>query len=173
MSEYKSKENNYFFGHKTGDGDRVYITMPRWECGWYWSFGNLVSNIGNSPQPNETSNLANYRDARKLCMYETLKADYALCEPLRNDDNLWKFCELTYSCITLKNAAELYSRGSNHAYSLSGRIRNEAESVRLNNVVLPALFTEIESIFIKKDQAFLDYEAGSKLLFNNKPRNYI
>ena len=144
MSEYICKENRYLLGFK--DFRPVYMTMSAWECGWYWSFGTLGSKSEYYP-------LSGYRNGRNISMYDALKLDYDLCEALRDDATLWKFCELATSVYTLKNTAELYGRGGSHITEnpLSSLIRNEAESVRINDVVLPAIFTEIESIFIKKD----------------------
>ena len=80
-------------------------------------------------------------------MHDALINDYNLNEKLK--DNLWKFCELAQTVYTLKETAEVLTRGGSHYTTnpLKDLIKNPNELERLNKVVLPALFQEIKKLF--------------------------
>lgn len=133
-------EKKFFFGIRKSDNALIYLTAPKWDCDWYWSFGYL----GNK---NEHYHLINFENGRNINMYDALITDYNLNEKLK--DNLWIFCELAQTVYTLKETAEVLTRGgSNYTTNpLKDLIKNPNELERLNNVVLPALFKEIEKLF--------------------------
>jgi len=137
------------FGRRKSDGVQVYITSPSWDCGWYWSFGYL----GNK---DEHYHLSGYADGRNINMYDALLADYDLNPKLLGEvdkfgsySRLWTFCELAKTAYLLQETAEVLGRGGSH-YSnnpLREVIKNTGEVERINKVVLPAIFAEIEKLF--------------------------
>lgn len=136
-----------FFGTRKSDNATIYITSPSWECDWYWSFGYL----GNK---DEHYHLSSFANGRNINMYEALLADYHLSfigQPDRfgNYPLLFKFCELAYTAYALKNAAAVLGRGgSNFAVNpCKDVIVNTEEVKRINEVVLPAIFDEIDKLF--------------------------
>ena len=151
-----------FFGVRKDDNVKIYIEDPTWNCGWYWSFGYL----GNR---NEHYHLNSYQEKTQLlydsdkkikivtekrnkCMYDCLLADYDLNENIKN--NLWKFCELAKTAYALKETAEVLGRGGSH-YSPNPcelLIKNPEEVKRINEVVLPAIFKEIEKLIEGKQE---------------------
>jgi hypothetical protein len=144
-----------YFG-TNNDNERIYLTDPKWDCSWYWSFGYL----GNK---NCHYHLSGYADGRNINMFDALRNDYQLCKPLRNDKTLWTFCELVSTAYTLKTTAETLGRGGSHYTNnpCSEIIKNEAETTRINTIVLPAVFEAIAHLFseeYKQEQA----EAKSK-----------
>ena len=133
-------EKKVFFGIRKSDNSYIYLSAPKWECTWYWSFGYL----GNK---NEHYHLSSFKNGRNINMHDALINDYNLNEKLKN--NLWTFCELAQTVYTLKETAEVLTRGgSNYTTNpLKDLIKNPNELERLNKVVLPALFQEIEKLF--------------------------
>lgn len=159
-----SKER-FFFGTRKSDNKKIYLTKPSWDCGWYWSFGYL----GNS---REHYHLDSYRtvnhylkledgshksitEQRNKCMYDCLLEDYTLKKNLLGEKNkfgsypkLWTFCELFTTAYSLKETAEVLGRGGSHVTDnpVADVIKNEDEVKRINEVVLPAIFKEIETL---------------------------
>ena len=146
-----------YFGTRKEDGVKIYLTSPKWDCGWYWSFGYL----GNK---DEHYHLSSYQSKQHLFkledgsfkvitenrnknMRDCLLEDYNLNPKV--EENLWKFCELAKTAYTLKETAEVLGRGGSHYTSNPAKdiIQNEAEVKRINEVVLPAIFAEIDKIF--------------------------
>jgi hypothetical protein len=137
------------FGRRKSDGVKVYITSPSWDCGWYWSFGYL----GNK---DERYHLSGYVDGRNINMYDALLSDYDLNPKLLGEadkfgsySRLWTFCELAKTAYLLKETAEVLGRGGSHysANPCKDIITNTGEVERINKVVLPAIFAEIEKLF--------------------------
>lgn len=144
---YTAPKESVYFG-KTKLQEKIYLTLPVWECGWHWSFGYL----GNSRCHYHLSSYqdeAGFGEHRDINMFDALKADYELCSPLQDDKNLWKFCELVKTVYSLLAVAEIYKRGGSHyatnpCFTL---LKNTAQYEHINFVLLPALFKEIDKIF--------------------------
>jgi len=132
-------EKKHYFG-KDKYGSRIYLTKPSWDCDWYWSFGYLGNN-------NSSYHLNSYQNGRNINIYDALLEDYELNPKIKK--NLWLFCELVKTAYALKNTAEVLGRGGSHISinPLSELIINKDEVTRINEVVLPAIFEEIEKIF--------------------------
>lgn len=149
--------SKFFFGTRKEDGARVYLSKPTWDCGWYWSFGYL----GNRDEHYHLSIYQTKELALKLadgtgtlltekrnkCLKDCLMEDYDL-NPLILA-NIWKFCELALTAYSLKETAEVLGRGGSHMTTnpCQELIKNPEEVKRINEVVLPAIFWEIEKIF--------------------------
>lgn len=143
MNKLVAGNKTVFFGTRKSDNAKIYLTSPSWDCSWYWSFGYL----GNK---NEHYHLESYANGRNINMYDALLSDYEL-NPLIEKD-LWKFCELAKTAYTLKNTAEMLGRGGSHYTNNPCKdiIINKEEVIRINEVVLPAIFNEISQIFVDK-----------------------
>ena len=158
----KKTYKKHFFGIRKSDNAGIYLSGPSWDCGWYWSFGYL----GNK---DEHYHLDNYQakdhlfkledgsfkyltEKRNESMFDCLKTDYELCKSLKDDTNLWKFCELAKTAYTLKETAAVLGRGGSHYTKNPCKdiITNAAEVDRINTEVLPAIFEEIEGIFTNR-----------------------
>ena len=120
------------------DGQKVWLSEPKWDCGWYWGFGYLgeyrgreqVAHYHLSSQLNGASSLENF---------ESLTIE---------ENDRWTFLELAKTAYALKDIAEVYGRGGSHYTTnpLADMIKNEAEVKRINEELLPAIFKEIEKI---------------------------
>lgn len=132
----------YFLGKV--DGEKIYISAPSWDCGWYWGFGYLgnknchyhLNGIGKNEN-------INFRDAL-LKHFDTNTSIF------KHDGLTWVFCELVLTAYTLKETAETLGRGVSHMTTnpLTDLIKNETEVKRINEIVLPSIFNEIEKTLI-------------------------
>lgn len=123
----------------THNGERIYLSPPSWDCGWYWGFGYL----GNR---NCHYHLSGVDEGKNINLYDALKQHF---QDFQIDDKkLWTFCELVRSAYTLKEAAEVLGRGGSHYTTnpCADTIKSEAETARINEIVLPAIFDAIADL---------------------------
>lgn len=128
-----------FFGTRKSDNKRIYLYNPSWDCNRYWGFGYL----GNTK---EHYHLRDYQNGRNINMHSALTTDYTLNKNIEKE--LWTFCELCETCYVLKKSAEVLGMGGSHYTKnpCEDIIKNEAEVKRINEVVLPAIFEELNKI---------------------------
>lgn len=128
---------NHYFG--TLQGERLYYQAPSWDCGWYWGFGYL-SNSRTHLHLNSFCQGRNLRDG--------LRQEFShLALP---EKELWTFCELAMSAYTLKETAELFTRGGSN-YTLNNPVREllscKEKAEHINQKLLPVIFREIDNLF--------------------------
>jgi len=135
-------KSKVLLGTRKSDGVKIWLTKPSWDCDWYWSFGYL----GNK---DEHYHLSGYADGRNIHIRDALLEDYNLSKSLKDDDNLWLFCELMLTAYTLNESVAVIGRGGSHCTRnhLSELIKNEDEVTRINEIVLPAIFNKLSEIF--------------------------
>lgn len=124
------------------DGDTIYLSAPYWVCGWYWSFGYLGNYNCHYPIDgiNKDKNL-----------FDALREHFGDSLTIKEDSDLWTFCELVKTCYSLKETAEVLELGGSHYTKnpVSGLIQNKEEVKRINEIVIPAIFSQIEVILSK------------------------
>lgn len=147
MTNYIAPQPKVLFGHKL-DGEVIYLDLPTWDCNWYWGFGYLGNRQCHYHLKTykEEGGFGKHRD---IDMFEALKADYKLCPALADDNNLWKFCELVKTVYALLEVAEIFHRGGSHYSSnpCKDLLKSPEQYKHINEVLLPALFKEIDKIF--------------------------
>ena len=140
-------KNRVAFG-TTKDGTPIYISKPKFDCGWYWSFGYLgnknmhyhLSAYQDKDQHFQTDDgFKCFTEKRNKNMFDCLTEDYTLTTAIK--ENLWTVCELALSIYTLKEAAEVLGRGGSHMTTnpCKDTIINTDEVTRLNEIVIPEL----------------------------------
>ena len=139
-------ENRIKLGTRKSDNRAIFLTKPSWDCGWYWGFGYL----GNRDEHYHLSGYASEGfsgNVRNINMYDALTADYDLNPKIKK--HLWDFCELVKTAYTLKETAEVLGRGGSHYTSnpCASIIKNTDEVKRINEIVLPAIFEQLNLIF--------------------------
>ena len=145
------------FGTRKDTGEVIYLTLPTWDCGWYWSFGYLGNkdchyHLSSYQDKQHVFTLADggiklLTERRNKCMYDCLLEDYELNPKLVG--SLWRFCELAQTAYALKDAAKVLGRGGSHITTnpCADVIKSAQEVERINRVALPAAFAEIEKLF--------------------------
>lgn len=124
------------------DGEKIYLSAPSWDCGWYWGFGYL----GNK---NCHYHVDGLNAKENINLFDAFKKHFGSSLVVR-DSQLWVLCELFKTFYTLKEAAEVLGRGGSHFTTnpCSELIINKDEVTRINTIVLPAIFDEIYKILI-------------------------
>lgn len=159
---------HYLLG-KFKDGNYFYYKTPSWDCGWYWGFG-YITTYTNNKNPELSRDISSHSHFSGLLgkqeVYNHEKqtwqlSEYAhklgdnkeIMETVLTEKEDWTLCELVQTAYTLKETAETLERGGSHLTKnpCSDIIKNEAEVKRINEIVLPAIFKEIENILMPKE----------------------
>ncbi len=137
ISNYPDK----FYLGKSG-GERIYLTAPSWDCGWYWGFGYL----GNKNCHYHVDGLSKNSD-----LFDGFKKHFGDTFIIKNDSDIWLLSELFETFYHFKKFAEVYHiGGSNYTNNpLKEIIKNGAELKRINEVILPHVFEEIYKVLNK------------------------
>jgi len=93
------------------DKEPMYLKSPKWDCNWYVGFGY----IGNMHLHTHLDWHLDQKSPDKN-MYDQMLETFgeSLTDSLKEESDLWKFCELFNSWKTLKEAYEVYNRGGSH-----------------------------------------------------------
>lgn len=149
----KGTQKHYIW---TNEWERIYLSAPSWDCGWYWGFWYL-GNRNCHYHLNGLTKIETYNTEKKVFEYEFVNLYDWIKKHFTDlqitDKKLRTFCELVSSAYKLKETAEVLGRGGSHYTNnpCQDIIKNEAEAKRINEVVLPAIFLEIEKCFITDD----------------------
>lgn len=153
------------------DGEKIYLSAPSWDCGWYWGFGYL----GNNNCHYHVDGLM-----RDCNLFDGLKKHFDKGSFIIKESDIWIFAELMKTFYTLKETAELLGRGGSHYTTnpIAYIIKNTDEVKRINEIVLPALFDAIfdvlernkdnNSIFNKIVSLYLDGDTQKVVDYMNK-----
>lgn len=149
QAAYTAPKTSHYFGTVKKDKDRIALYAPTFECGWYWGFGYLGNKNCHYHLKNYKQ-IAGFSDYRSISMFDAFKMDYTLCDVLQNDTTLWTFCELTQTAYSLLAVAEIFSRGGSHQSKnpCQELLKNLDMYEHINFVLLPALFKEIDELFV-------------------------
>lgn len=123
------------------DGEKVWLEPPYWDCGWYWGYGYI-----HNKNLHTHFSMLDTNDNLYNAIQKRFNNTFSL-----QGSNLWTFCELMQTFYYLKEIAEVYSRGGSHYASnpLADILRNPEEHKRINEIILPKLFIEIDKLFAK------------------------
>ena len=123
------------------DGEKVWLTPPSWDCDRYWGYGYI-----------ENRNLFThfYMLGTNNNLFNAIQKRFNGTFSLQGS-NLWTFCELMQTFYALKEIAEVYSRGGSYYTSnpLADILKNPKEYKRINEILLPKIFIEIDKLFDK------------------------
>lgn len=120
------------------NGEKIYLTAPSWDCGWYWGFGY----VGNMNCHYHVDSME-----KNVPFYEAFEKHFGNSFIIRTSDR-WTFSELFKSFYLLRQAAGMYHTGGAHLSTNPCKdvIKNKSEEDRINSEVLPAIFDEIYKI---------------------------
>lgn len=118
----KVVKERVLFGTDKDTQELIYLYKPKFECGWYWSFGHL----GNDDLHYRLSacrkkekmvydkegQKRQLTESRNLSIHDALLQDYELAAAIKKE--LWLFCELSQSIYTLIDCAELFHHGGSY-----------------------------------------------------------
>lgn len=124
------------------DGRSIFLSVPTFDCGWYWGFGYL----GNSQCHFHLDSLDSMDSSLvNKNMYDQLKLLFGDSLTIA-DGKLWKFCEVVQTIYTLKKAAEVFGRGGSYYTSNPDAelLKNQEWVNHINYVLIPA---QINTLF--------------------------
>ena len=137
------------------NNEKIFLTAPSWDCGWYWGFGYL----GNNNCHYHINGLDKNKD-----LHTAITEHFGDSFVIRPSDS-WTFAELMNSFYKLKETAEVLGRGGSHLSTNPCKdiIINKKEVERINNIVLPHIFDEIYKILERNNDNETLYEKLVKL----------
>lgn len=140
--EVKEKFGTHYLLGIDAEGKKHYLEKASWDCGWYWGFGYI-----HTFSRRDIDSHYHFDSFEKGCtMYDGFKKTFS--ESVLTDSELWKLCELMKTFYVLKNTAEVLGRGGAHYTTNPCKdiIINTEEVNRINEIVLPSIFAEIEKL---------------------------
>ena len=131
------------------DHECIYLTSPSWDCNWYWGFGYL----GNKNCHYHVNGLA---ERENINLFDAFKKHFGESLIIKNDNDLWKICELFDTFYTLRKTAELFGRGgSNYTENPCKELLIDKILVtKINEVLIPNVIDEIYKILL----SYKEYE---------------
>lgn len=145
MKNTKFAQKFYIGNH---NNEKIYLSPPSWNCGWYWGFGYL----GNKNCHYHVDGLTKHEhyNTDKECweyeftnLFDGFKKHFTDLQI--RESKLWTLCELFQTFYTLKETAEVLGRGGAHYAKnpCADIIINKDEVKRINEIVLPSVFDAI------------------------------
>jgi len=129
---------------QTDDRHACKLRAPSWDCGWYWGIGYLGHRDAHF-------HLNGVVKEHKTNMFDALRLEFGDTLAIKDEKDLWTFCELMQTAYTLRETAEVLGRGGTHYMTnpCADIVKNTAEVERINGTVLPAIFDAVEDILTK------------------------
>ena len=149
MMDVRNEEKNYFLGINS-NGDKMWLLAPSWDCGWYWGLGYI-----NTYQQNWMPSKA--RDV--LCStyfdYVFPSSDIFIDEfndtPFTKNEK-WKIYEYMKELYILRKYSDMMHNGGAYitegSKTLKGNEENYREYNRINSILIPNIWKELEAILI-------------------------
>jgi len=124
------------------EGLKVWMPAESWDCGWYWGFGYIQTQHSHS----HFNGLCFERDSSGKFIYHINESSEFTSTTL-TDSEAWELSDLMKRFYILKEAAEVYGRGTAH-YTSNTRLnsKNKRAAKRINEKELPAIFKAVESL---------------------------
>lgn len=135
------------------DNENIYLSPPKWDCGWYWGFGYL-GNANCHYHIDGLTKISKYNFEKQTLQYEFVDLHEGLIRHfgdsfiIKKDKDIWTLAELFKTFYYLRETAEVLGRGGAHYTTnpLSDIIKNPNEVKRINEEILPLLFDKIYEI---------------------------
>ena len=139
------------------NGINYWLESPSWDCGWYWGFG-YIETYTNNDNPQFARDIASHQHFDGLffnynkCAHDVIKEYFD--EIVLEDKELWTLCELMKTAYIMRNYSDTIHRGGAHYTTNPCKeiIENQGEYNRINEIVLPELFKEIEKILCEENE---------------------
>jgi len=163
VDEDQSGKKVYLLG-KDKSGDYVWLEAPSWDCNWYWGFGYIERYFDNK-RPSKAEDISSHShwDSEIIGNIEGeyrhhLNTNPNIVESVLTDAESWKLAELMKSYYILKETADFFKHGGSHLSEnpLKNFLlifnKNEELTKKINEVLLPAIFKEIDELLTPKQK---------------------
>lgn len=144
--DFKNTLKDFRIG--TMDGRAIFFRVPSFDCDRYWGFGYL----GNSQCHFHLDSLHTMnKDCSNLHMFDQIKKFFGESLTITDDNDLWKFCELSRTIYTLKSTAELFHMGGAHVTHNPdiNSLKNPEMENYINVVLIPSQIRHLWTILDK------------------------
>lgn len=139
----------HFLLGEDSHGVKYYLTDPSWSCGWYWSFGCIVS-FTNNRCPEKSRDISTHEHATNFMtdwFTEFNGSKPRLVKKTFSEKEGWELSELFTQFYFLRDAAENFGRGKCHVANTSVESWKDEELVkRINDDILPKVMKRIIDI---------------------------
>lgn len=152
-----NKQKSHAFGKdiyllgKDSQGVLYWLEAPSWDCGWYWGFG-YVETYTNNRFPNHARDINSHGHFDSLVWFKNDKHDYVyhinesphFAETTLTESEAWELSDLMKRFYVLKEAAEIFGRGTAHFTSNTRRDSTNKDIEKyINDVELPEIFKAV------------------------------
>ena len=150
MMDVRNGKKVYFLG-LNANGDKMWLETPSWDCGWYWSIG-YVKSYQQNWMPSKARDIASHNHFD--CLFPVWK-DFVECfenTPFTKDER-WKIYEYMEELYTFRHYADMMNYGGVGVTEGSNALKKEEddnvkEYNRINNILIPNVWKELEAILI-------------------------
>lgn len=121
------------------NGHKVYLSVPSWDCGWYWEFGYVQSrdfhtHFDTILRDNKIHRIGEWPE---------------LSECVLTEAEQWHLSELLGTAYKLEAAAEVFGRGGANISTPTGHALRKDWAEEINKKILPAIFADIDTLMTK------------------------
>ena len=145
---------NFRMGVRHGRG--ISLRRPSFDCDWYWGFGYL-GNTQCHYHLNSLETMDWQNDGlRDKNLFDQLKIHFGDSLTIKDDADLWKFCEIVTTIYTLKEAAELFCHGGSNYSTNPDKdfLKDDAMYLRIVKEMIPAQIASLYRVLEKYQKEF-------------------
>lgn len=152
----------YLLGEDS-DGIKYWLEEPSWDCNWYWGFGYLES-YTNNKNPGKSRDIRSHSHIDSMFLdahtdpYTAFNNFFA--KTTLEEHEIWKFLDYMQTFYTLKESAELFSRGYSYFTEKAKMTNLKRQDLNelINKTLLPKLFKNIKNLLSKEEDEDEDEE---------------
>lgn len=121
-------DNKIVLGEEN-NGDKVFIKRGKWECDWYFSYGNIQIKSPYKREPHTLTHWDSYFTGSKHVEPDDIR-DLITTE--LSAKKLWKLCDLFKSFYSLREVSGIYYRGNSHLSSVYSDLEDTFSKTRVD-----------------------------------------
>lgn len=149
MMDVRNGKKNFFLGLNK-NGEKMWLVAPSWDCDWYWSIGYI-----NIYQQNWMPSKA--KDILCSTHFDYVFPSYnSFIDEFDNTpftkDEKWEIYEYMKELYILRKYSDMMYNGGAHitigSKTLQENEENYKEYNRINNILIPNVWKELEAILI-------------------------
>ena len=150
MMDIRNGRKNYFLGLNK-NGDKMWLVAPSWDCGWYWGLGYIKTYQQNWSPSNARDILCHTHFDYVFPTSDSFVDEFNDTPFTRNEK--WKIYEYMKELYTLRHYADMMHRNGMNITKGSKALKEENEENykeynRINNILIPNVWEELEAILI-------------------------
>lgn len=149
MMDVRNEEKNYFLGINS-NGDKMWLLAPSWDCGWYWGLG-YINTYQQNWMPSEARDVLCSTHFDYVFPSSDIFIDEFNDTPFTKNEK-WKIYEYMKELYILRKYSDMMHNNSAYtttgSKTLKGNEENYREYNRINSILIPNIWKELEAILI-------------------------